>query len=454
MFLKIFLWFWLAIALLVGVLVSITAATANTSEPAVRIWRVVATEAMSVYAASAAETFDRGGQTAVREQLAEVAKTSNFRLAMFDQNFNELAANADLPNARQFAEKAVAADEIVLEITQTEAFAARKIVTPNNQILILVGQVSRPRVAAAGGAGDQQTLILRIIGVVLAAGLVCYGLARYLTSPLGELRQAAKTLANGDLSVRVADKIGRRRDEMSSLARDFDEMAARIESLIAAQKNLTTDISHELRSPLARLGVALEIARAKSNQEAMPSLDRIEREASRLNEMIGQMLLLSKLEAGAQQIASAPFDLSKLVEEIAADADFEAKDKSVEVIRNEPCVVRGDHGLLRSAIENVVRNAVKHTPENAGVTVSLERHNGSAAITVRDFGAGVPPEDLDKLFRPFFRVDYARRRSAGGFGLGLAITERAVTAHGGTVTAKNARDGSGLIVQIQIRSDK
>lgn len=450
MFLKIFLWFWLAIALLVGVLVSITAATANTSEPAVRIWRVVATEAMNIYAASAAETFDRGGQAAVQQQLAEIARTSNFRLAVFDANFNELAANAELPDARRFAEKAAADDDIVLDINQTEAFAARKIVTPHDQTLILVGQVLRPRSAAASAANDQQTLILRIIGVVLAAGLVCYGLARYLTSPLDALRQAAQTLANGDLSVRVADKIGRRGDEMSGLARDFDEMAARIENLIAAQKNLTTDISHELRSPLARLGVALEIARAKSNHEALPSLDRIERESNRLNEMIGQMLLLSKLEAGAQPIAAAPFNLSELIEEIAADADFEAQNKSVEIIRNDSCVVRGDHGLLRSAIENVVRNAVKHTPENASVTISLECSNGSAAITVRDFGAGVPNKDLDKLFRPFFRVDYARQRSAGGFGLGLAIAERAVTAHGGTVTAKNARDGNGLIVQIQV----
>jgi len=292
--------------------------------------------------------------------------------------------------------------------------------------------------------------ILQILGVILTAGLFCYGLARYLTSPIGKLRRATQKFADGDLQTRVASEIGNRRDEVGKLAEDFDEMAERIESLVTAEKRLTQDISHELRSPLARLNVALELARVKANPETQSLFERIETESYRLNEMISRLLTLSKLETDAENFEKHEINLTKLFEQIVADADFEANanGKSVKILQKSECRVFGNENLLRSAIENVLRNAVRYTKENTSVEVSLEKENKNALISVRDFGAGVPEEELEKLFRPFYRVQTARDRKSGGIGLGLAIAERAVHAHGGTIEAKNLENGLSVKISL------
>jgi two-component system sensor histidine kinase CpxA len=227
-------------------------------------------------------------------------------------------------------------------------------------------------------------------------------------------------------------------------------MAERIESLIVSQKRLSRDISHELRSPLARLNVALELAKKKTNGDASALLDRIEIESTRLNEMIGRILTLSKLESGATDVERAKIDLTELVRDVVADADFEAgaHDKSVSMSAVE-CMVVGNESLLRSAIENVLRNAVRYTGPSTAVRVSLETVNGDAVITVRDQGGGVPEEELQHLFRPFYRVGEARERKTGGIGLGLAIAERAIRAHHGSISARN--DNGGLAVEIKLK---
>jgi len=230
-------------------------------------------------------------------------------------------------------------------------------------------------------------------------------------------------------------------------------MAERIEALMTTQRQLLRDISHELRSPLARLNVALELARQGSGPEAKGALDRIDREAEQLNDLIGQLLTLPRLESGSDQIARGPVSLARLVQAIAADANFEAqtRNRTVHAVVEKEITIYGSEEMLRQGIENVVRNAVRYTAEHTQVDMSVSRRSGrrgdEAIIRIRDHGPGVPEDTLPQLFLPFYRVADARDRQSGGTGIGLAITERAVRLHNGTVTAANAPDG-GLIVEI------
>ena len=298
-------------------------------------------------------------------------------------------------------------------------------------------------------------LLVRVLAAVLAAGALCWLLARYMVTPVVKLREVTRQVTSGDLSARVGPRLGGRRDELAAMGHDFDEMAARIETLVGAQTRLLRDISHELRSPLARLSVALDLARKRAGPAAAGDHDRIEREAKRLNEMIGQLLALSRWESDGDRLRAETFDLSALVREVAADADFEAQGRNCSVVFEEcdACAMRGTPQLLRSAVENVVRNAVRYTPEGTAVKISLrcrrEGGAGEAVITVRDEGAGVPAESLQEIFRPFYRMDDSRTRETGGTGLGLAITERAVRLHGGTVKAENL-SGGGFVVEMRL----
>lgn len=296
-------------------------------------------------------------------------------------------------------------------------------------------------------AGAPSTQALRLLAVLATTGIVCYWLVSHLVAPIIQLRTATRRLAAGDLTTRVDARLRNRRDELGVLGRDFDLMAERIESLMNAQNRLIADISHELRSPLARLTVALGLVRETAGPEATEDLDRIETETGRLNTMIGHLLTLSRLESGRPVAETTPVDLARLVHDIAADADFEARSRncSVRVLASTECALTGTAALLRSAVENVVRNAVRYTRAGTAVEISLTRGRTGqdqpeyAVIQVRDHGEGVPEESLEHLFHPFYRIEDARDRQSGGTGLGLAISERAVRLHGGTVIAANAR---------------
>jgi two-component system sensor histidine kinase CpxA len=264
-----------------------------------------------------------------------------------------------------------------------------------------------------------------------------------LVKPILQLGKTTKLFADGDLKVRTNIK---RRDEIGQLSRDFDEMAERIESLITSQQNLNRDISHELRSPLARMNVALELAKNSKNNGNF--LARIETESQRLNEMISDILTLSKLESNTANVEKTEVNLKSLVETVVSDVAFEAegKGKSVEILQTDEIKVHGNERLLRSAVENVLRNAVRYTKDK--VEVSLQKNGAKAIVTIRDYGEGIPENELKEIFRPFYRVSQARERKSGGIGLGLAITEQAVRAHHGGVSAKNL--GDGLSVEIKL----
>ena len=241
-----------------------------------------------------------------------------------------------------------------------------------------------------------------------------------------------------------------RRDEIGDLVRDFDAMAERLDLLVSAQRQLLSDISHELRSPLARLQVAVELARRKAGPDAENHLNRIEVEGTRMNDMIGQILTLARANSDRPPITEQ-IDLSEVVQLVAADTDYEARQtgREVRVRKTQEAIVLGDAALLASAIENVVRNGCRYTPPGTSVNISLERTATHGRIVVRDQGPGVPADESERIFLPFHRVGTSRDRDSGGVGLGLSIAARAVQAHGGSIRAINA-DGGGLEVSIDI----
>jgi signal transduction histidine kinase len=293
-------------------------------------------------------------------------------------------------------------------------------------------------------------VLLRIGAILVVAGLVCWGMARYLTAPIRRLQAASRDLESGELSVKINPDLAKRHDEIGELARDFDRMARRVSTVISTQRQLLRDVSHELRSPLARLHVAVELAGEGAPAPTVHALERVRREADRLEELIGQLLALARLESGAVEQERTDVDLAETLKTIVDDAQFEAsaRGRTVQLIRCDACVAHGVPTLIRSAIDNVIRNAVDFTPEGTAVDVALEAStDGDAVITVRDHGPGVPPESLQKIFEPFFRTVTSGSRPRNGTGLGLAITDRAVRLHRGTIVAANA-EGGGLIVRI------
>ncbi len=308
------------------------------------------------------------------------------------------------------------------------------------------------------GRGPVDRAILRrliewpwLFGVILAlASLVFAGaLARAGTRPIHVLKKAFDELAEGRLETRVGSELSRRHDEIGELGRHFDGMALRLEQSIAAQRQLLRDVSHELRSPLARIEVAAELARNRPDR-APEALARIERESGRLDRLIEEVLTLARVEAGAVDSLDDYVDLVELLRVICEDAAFEANAAGVEIALHPPfreeIVVRGNGELLHRAIENVVRNALQHAADADSIELLLEASPDGRTIRlkVRDHGLGVSAAWLDELFEPF-----ARRPGSTGFGLGLSIARRAVEAHGGAIRARNHPD-AGLEVQIDL----
>jgi two-component system sensor histidine kinase CpxA len=296
--------------------------------------------------------------------------------------------------------------------------------------------------------------IFRLFAIsMVLASIACLLLAHYLSEPIWQLRLATKSLASGDLNARAGEKLGRRSDEIADLVRDFDSMAEKIRELLENQKRLLSDVSHELRSPLARLRVALALSRRREDESQRASHERIEKEIERLDEMIGRILTLSRLESGQLKLTTSQVDLNELVEDVVADARFESArtGHSIAFQSDVQVDVEANEELLRSSIENVVRNALYYTAGNEPINIGLSAENGQAVLRVRDNGPGVPPEALAKLFEAFYRVDYSRVTATGGTGLGLAIAKRAILAHEGTITARNVAP-HGLEIEIRLCS--
>lgn len=291
------------------------------------------------------------------------------------------------------------------------------------------------------------------LGVQIAAGLIfSAALAGYLAQPIASLRKGFRELAEGDLGVRLTPGMGRRRDEIADLARDFDAMAERLQQLVASRDRLLHDVSHELRSPLARLSVAVSLARRREGRDDQ-ALTRIETEGARLDAIVGDLLSLSRAESDAAAEQSY-FDLASLLEVVCEDARFEAQPMGVKVALTlgaeladpeRAPVLAGAPELLRRAVENVIRNAMRFSPAGKTVEVAAGVAAGQIVIEVADEGPGAPEAMLRSMFDPFVKgVGEAR-----GVGLGLAIARRALAAHGGEITAFN-REGAGLLMRLTL----
>lgn len=394
-----------------------------------------------------AESYRTGGRAALKEIERRRMQKGDHPAFLFRNAEGPLSGRPAPPRVRELAARSAATGE---KQAMRGPRGRHWLALPVGAGFVLVTGVPAPSRLAR--LLDPYGLTLRIAVTFLITGLISFLLARSLSAPVRTLRDATQKLAGGDMSVRVGPALDGPRDETAELGRDFDRMAERIDALLSAQRRLLRDISHELRSPLARLNVALGLARQKAGAEAQGSLDRMEREADRLNEMIGELLSLTLLESENKGGDAVPIDLEVLIHDIVQDADFEAKvsNRTVRVVKNEPIAVSGVPELLRRAIENVVRNAVRFTSEGSSVEVRLYRPEGMstpvARISVRDHGPGVPEEALGRIFEPFYRVADARDRRSGGTGIGLAITRRAVRLHGGSARAFNVPDGGLEIV--------
>src|SRR5438876_1683783 len=443
LFLKIFLSFWLAQALFLVLATLVTLAIRQQAESA---WEAEQAQILS----QAVQTYETGGQAALAQYLDQVRQSQGVRAYLLDENDQELSGRRSRDWAKDGEHRRPRSSRGGF-LGWMAARPQRQSITSASGHRYTLVMFPPPH----GPFGDLGIHGLGIFIAILSSGLVCYLLARYLTSPVVRLRTATQKLAAGDLTARAGVPPPGRHDELAELVRDFDTMADRLEKSVNAQARLMNDISHELRSPLARLNVALGLSRQRSGPEAQSALERIELEANRLNELIGRLLTIARLESGDQAMKKVPIRLQLLIREIAQDAEFEAQSRKcrVDVTKVDDCTVMGDPSLLRSAIENVVRNAIQYTREGTDVQIGLECRQGTygteAVIKISDSGPGVPAEALDKLFRPFYRIDDARGRQTGGVGLGLAIAERAVRLHGVTIQASNRSEGR-LMIEIRL----
>jgi two-component system sensor histidine kinase CpxA len=311
---------------------------------------------------------------------------------------------------------------------------------PDFQSATLSRLISRPRVVAT------QLVLATLIGAA-----VCLALAAYLTAPLRRLREATIAYGSGDFSHRVAPTLGKRKDEIVDLAQSLDTMAERIDALIGAQRGLLRDVSHELRSPLARVQVAVGLARQRVGDQAEDELARIDTEMDRLNELIGRIIDFSRLDAGLQPTRNDDLRLEQIVADVAADVRLEAQAKGCAITSwlPENAPIKGDAALLASAIENVLRNALRHSPIGGEIVLNLGRDATQWTIAILDQGPGIPEELQTKVFEPFFRVD-DHRNPQGGIGLGLSIARQAIAAHGGRIELKNRTPGQGLEVSLHL----
>lgn len=293
---------------------------------------------------------------------------------------------------------------------------------------------------------------------IAVGGLTTFLLVAIFTRPVVNLRKAARELAHGHLNARVKESPRSsilHGDEFDALLHDFNHMAERLESLVNAQKLLLRDVSHELRSPLARASVALELSRDDADPTMMTHLDRIQRETERLNQLIGQLLTLSSMEAKEGEAGFEKIELNDLIREIVSDANYEAVQRRCSVVfeAKEQLCVAGRRELIYRAIENVVRNAIRFTAEETSVEIkTVSMQDGArkmAVVQVSDHGPGISEQEIESIFRPFYRVDPARSAQTGGFGVGLAIADRAIRLHKGDVRAFNRNIG-GLTIELRL----
>lgn len=454
LFWRIFAAFWLATVVVLVAFAWISTSNFETEKiPGLGITRLQA--AMDDLLSRTSRELRHNGEEETRQWLQAAAGFGSIGIYVFGGDDNEMLGRAPATAIRDaastvLAEAAQAPEDGPFVTHDAGRVRARAIRARDGHIYAAV--------AALEGSFLSRLISRRPktfwtnIGVAMViSALFSLVLAWYVAAPLTRIRDSTRRFAEGDLDARVGQLRVGRSAEIIALAKEFDDMAAHIKALIESHRRLVRDVSHELRSPLARLRVALELARDGDDAQVTASLDRIESESDRLEGMLAQALELSRLET-QQRPAQDTIALDQLLEDVITNADYEGAPHGRKVVLAE-CerqILIGSSDALYSAFENVIRNALAYTQDGTSVTVRLvrdPRDAKNALISVRDHGPGVPASELARIFEPFYRTDTARTRASGGTGLGLAIARSAVERHGGTIVARNV-DGGGLEVSI------
>jgi len=400
------------------------------------------------YISSAQLMLQRGGEPLLIEWLITFEQHPNVNAYVFDQQGSSISGG-DVPLS--VSEYAFSASEFhvkVQPLNRSEILVKAPLTSQQGGFYLLVVEFLHPFAVL-----DVKSYIALglFVAIVFFAG-IGFLLSGYLSRPMRRLQKTVKAIAAGDLSARSGSRLRRRRDEIGDLSREFDVMADRVQTLLADQKGLLRDISHELRSPLARLQIATELARLDAHEEIVEYLDRIDLETGRVNDLIADILLLAKLEVDRHPEQWQATDLVDIVEQIVHDAHFEQQAQVIRFIHpKKACPVMAERKLLSSAFENLIRNALLHTFEHTKVEITIKEIDSDFAIIVRDHGPGVAEEHIQHLTQPFYRAEHARERisqdmkkklSGGrGYGLGMAITHRVIRSFDGHMAIRNHPEG-------------
>jgi two-component system sensor histidine kinase CpxA len=381
------------------------------------------------------EAYESGGASGLQRYLQKAVSLTGIQRYLTDAAGNDLATGADRSNMLIARPPALA---LWAAPWRPPGRIVMAVPSPDNRYRLI--SIVDPPFAVS-------SLLAYYLLILAAVALVCWALALNLALPLRDLARGVERVGGGDLSVPLNS---RRRDELGDLANSFDRMAERIGTLLTAERRLLQDVSHELRSPLARMKFAAELARKPEHRDE--AIGRLKTDINRLGKLISSLLEVTRAEGDPLARKEEVFKIGDFLREIAADCliEAEARHCRVEVAAPLDQTIRGDHELLRRAFENIVRNAILYAPEGSVIEVRAEASAQTALVSVRDYGEGVPEELLDKLFDPFFRVDDSRESSTGGVGLGLAIARRSIHLHGGTIEAANALPGLRVSVEVPV----
>jgi two-component system sensor histidine kinase CpxA len=450
LFVKIFSWFWVTALVIIGIIfvgrrvMDLRPIDSSTMYASVT----------SMLATDAAHAYESGGAAGFARFANSLARGHKSQLFLLDEFNKDVLSRTISRDTLRLAREAGKDQLVATQSSLYERVAAYKFVAASGRpyTFVLYERSAIP---------DLSGVLLRegapfLLGLLIVVTGLCFWLAYHIAAPIRGIQSAARRVAQGDLSARVPHGVSLRRDELAALGMDFDSMVERIEMLIRTQKSLLNSVSHELRSPLARLNVSLAVMRKHLPEEVVDIGDRMERDVATIDALMGQLLTLSRLEAGLSSGERENVNFTLLVQEVVADGDFEAKSlgKSVSLESASPVVLENADALaLRSACENIVRNAIRFTRPGTEVKVVLGIDNAASSqaviLRVCDEGPGVPKDALQNIFRPFFRINGPERQSAGN-GLGLAIAQEAIRLHDGSITASNLNPGLEISVRLPV----
>jgi two-component system, OmpR family, sensor histidine kinase CpxA len=375
------------------------------------------------------------------DRLAQAAGQCGL-VYILDPSRTELLASAGSPAARSLAAEVTPSNPIALLAFRNEVIMLAFDAPINNAHFVAVA------ILPGTAIGPPPLLWWQFIVAAVVSAVTCLLLTRYFVDPIRKLQRSTESFGRGNLASRPDASLLERKDELGDLSRTIGQMSSRIGTLLSSQRNFLIQVSHELGSPLSRMNVALALARRKASPALLPELNRIQGDSSELNSMVQQLLRLARLESGLEQEEEEVYSLHELLQQVCLDNQFTAEQTSKQVyLLSSPQInMRGYRELLKRALDNILRNAIRFTPEGGRVEVDvLSRSNDLIVIQVKDSGIGVQDDKLDAIFEPFVRASSDR----SGAGLGLAIARQAVHANRGTIRALNRVEG-GLLIEVSL----